>query len=57
MIIFTWCVGSVSLALLLYALAEEPAFRGWVARRAKWLYEMNKDFENLSWGVNDANAD
>ena len=43
MILF-WCL-LPQLLILTPFLLREPAFRGWIARRAKWLYEMNEDFE------------
>ena len=56
--ILFWCVWLVWLVVVVPLLLREPAFRGWVARRAKgrinWLYKMNEDFEYLwMWRKND----
>ena len=31
-------------------LVREPAFRGWLARRARSVHEANADFEFIDWG-------
>ena len=47
MIIFCCMMWLLCRFLVVTALAEEPAFRGWVARRAKRIYQINEDFETL----------